>query len=451
MRLVIVGAGEVGSYLSAQLSERGHDVQVIETNLETCQRLDEQHNVRVVQGNGSSVAVLKQAKVPDCDFFMAMTSNDGTNLIASSLAKALGAKTVLTRIHDSTFADTSHFDYREHFGIDILLNPEMLSAVELAKSIRNPARVAVENFARGQIEAQRFEVDPKSKYAGRSLRDIRLPPEVKIGYIARGEDQDVPTADTILEPGDLVTVFGSSEELYELRSKIDPQSTGQLRKIAIFGGSEVAVSLLRLLNNSRFKVRVIEKVAEKCEALAARFPNATFIHGDGTALRLMEEEQIGSVDYFIAATSDDERNILTATQANKLGAKHVQTIITKSDYEDILLNMKTALGIETIVSPRIVTAKEVMRYLSREPYVELFNFPQHSGRILEIKVSKGSDAVGRTLREIEWPPHAVVVALLGKHRAKVPGANDKILAEDRVVVITREENIRDLLRLLRNR
>lgn len=450
MKLVVVGAGEVGSYLSAQLSERGHDVTVIDTNPATCQRLDEQHNVRVVLGNGSSAAVLKQAEVPDCAFFMAMTSDDKTNLIASSLAKSIGAKTVLTRIHDSTFADTSHFNYREHFGIDILLNPEMLSAVELAKSIRNPARVAVENFARGQIEAQRFEVDPKSKYAGRSLRDVKLPPQVKIGYITRGDDQDVPTADTVLQPGDMLTVFGSSEELYALRSKIDPDSTGHFRNIAIFGGSEVAVALLRLLNNTRFKVRVIEKNTAKAEDLAARFPKATLIHGDGTALRLMEEEQIGSVDYFIASTSDDERNILTATQASKLGAKHVQTVITKSDYEDILLNMKSALGIETIVSPRVVTAKEVIRYLSREPYIELFNFPQHSGRILEIRVAPGSDAAGKALREIKWPAHCVVVALLSKHQAKVPGADDKILADDRVVVITREENIRDLLRLLRH-
>ena len=163
----------------------------------------------------------------------------------------------------------------------------------------------------------------------------------------------------------------------------------------------------------------------------------------------MEEEQIGSVDHFIASTSDDERNILTSTQAAKLGAKHVQTIINKSDYEEILLNMKSALGIESIVSPRVVTAKEVMRYLSREPYIELFKFPQHSGRILEIRVASKSEAVDKSLFEIKWPEHCVVVALLRKHKAKVPGADDKILAGDRVVVITREENIRDLLRLLR--
>ena len=411
---------------------------------------DRHYNVRVVNGNGSSVSVLNKAHVEKADFFMAMTRDDQTNLIASSLAKKLGAGTVITRIHDSTFADTSHFNYREHFGIDILINPEMLSAVELAKSIRNPARVAVENFARGQIEAQRFEVNSKSKYVGLALRDIKLPPQVKIGYIARGEDQDVPTGNTILVAGDTLTVFGRSNDLYDLRSKIDPASTGHMRNIAILGGGEVALALLRLLNHTRFKIRVIEKVEERCELLGNQFPHVTFINGDGTSLRLMEEEQIGEADYFVAATADDERNVLTSAQANKLGAKHVQAIITKSDYEDILLNMKQGLGIETIVSPRVVTAKEVMRYVSKDPYIELFQFPHHSGRVLEIPVEAKSPAANKRLREIEWPEHAVVVALLHEHQARVPGAEDQILAGDRVVVITRDENIKDLLRLLRD-
>ena len=449
MKVVVAGAGEVGSYLSAMVSDRGHDVTVIDLDADTCRRLDEAFNLRVVNGSASITTVLRQAGADTCDFFLAMTSDDKTNLIASSLARALGARTVITRIHDSTYADASYFNYQQHFGIDFMINPEMLSAIELAKSIRNPARVAVENFARGQIEAQRFEVDKDSKYAGRSLREIRLPASIKIGYIVRGSDQDVPTADTVLVAGDLLTVFGPPNDLYKLRTQIDPKSTGQRRKIAIFGGSEVAVALLRVLHNDRFTVRVIEKDTAKAESLAERFTHATLINGDGTSLRLMEEEQIGSVDYFIASTSDDERNILTALQAAKLGAKHVQTIINKSDYEDMLLNMKSALNIETIVSPRVVTAREVMRHISREPYVELFRFSQHRGRILEIVVDAKSKAAGRPLREIALPPHSVIVALLHKFQAKVPGAEDTILAGDHVVVITRDENIKDLLRILR--
>lgn len=448
MKVVIIGAGEVGTHLSQVLSDAGHDVTVIELSVERAAKIDEEHNVRVICGSGSSAEILIKAIDGHCDHFIAMTSRDETNLIACSLARVLGAKKVISRIHDQTFTDTSHVNYPLHFGIDMMLNPEGLCAAELAKSIRNPARIAVENFARGQIEAQRIRVDERAKFRGKALRDIKLHPEVKFGYYQRGEEEDIPSADTVLEAGDEVTVFGPPNELYKIRSKLDPTTAGQELRIVIFGGSETAVALVRLLSNPRFKVRVIEQEEEKCRRLAERFPNVTFINGDGTSLRLLEEEQISNTDFFVASTSDDERNVMTSIQASKLGAKHVQTVINKSDYEEILYNLKSALNIETIVSPRLATANEVVRYISKEPFIELFQFANQKARILEIQISDGSSSAGKALKEIHWPNHAVVVALLHKFQVKVPGAEDRILAGDRVVVITREENISDLLKLL---
>lgn len=448
MKVVIIGAGEVGSHLSEVLSDAGHDVTVVEMDEARAAHIDEELNVRVIRGSGSSAETLKKAIAEGCDHFIAMTSRDETNLIACSLARVLGARTVISRIHDQTFTDTSHVNYPLHFGIDMMLNPEGLCAAELAKSIRNPARIAVENFARGQIEAQRIRVDEKARFRGKALRDIKLHPEVKFGYYQRGEEEDIPSADTVLEAGDEVTVFGPPNELYKIRSKLDPSTAGKELRIVIFGGSETAVALIRLLGNPRFKVRVIEQEEEKCRRLAERFPDVTFINGDGTSLRLLEEEQIGNTDFFVASTSDDERNVMTSIQASKLGARHVQTVINKSDYEEILYNLKAALDIETMVSPRIVTANEVVRYLSKEPFIELFKFANQKARILEIQVSTDSPCAGKALRDIGWPKHSVIVALLHKFQVKVPGADDRILAGDRVVVTTREENIKDLLRLL---
>lgn len=448
MKVVIVGAGEVGRHLSKVLSDRNHDVTMIERDPRRAELIDEEHNVRVITGTGSSAAVLKSAMEDGCDFFIALTRSDESNLIACSLARVLGAETVISRSHDQTYTDTSHVNYPLHFGIDLMLNPEGLCAVELAKSIRNPARVAVENVARGQIEAQRIRVDEDARFRGKALKDLKLHPEIKFGFFQRDKVQDIPSAETVLQVGDIVTVFGPPAELYKFRRKLDPHSAGKRQSIVIFGGSETAVALLRLLNSPRFKVRVIEQDPEKCRRLAERFPKVTFINGDGTSLRLMEEEQIGSADFFVASTSDDERNVMTAVQASQLGASHVQAVLNKSDYEDILTNLRSQLGIETMISPRIVTANEVLRYLSNDPYIELFNFPRQDARILEIPVSPNSPVSGKTLRDIDWPPHSIVVALLHKFHAKVPGADDTILGGDRLVVITREENIKDLLNLL---
>lgn len=448
MKVVIIGVGEVGRHLSHVLSDAGHDVTIVESDTERASHIEEEHNVRVIEGSGSSAETVKSAIAEGCDYFLAMTSKDEINLIACSLARVLGARKVISRIHDQTYTDTSHVNYPLHFGIDMMLNPEGLCAVELAKSIRNPARIAVENFARGQIEAQRLTVDERARFRGMALRDIKLHQEVKFGYYQRGGEEDIPSADTVLEAGDEVTVFGPPDELFKLRSKLDPSIMRKEVRVVIFGGSETAVALVRLLNNPRFKIRVIEQRGEKCRRLAERFPEVTFINGDGTSLRLLEEEQIGNTDYFVASTSDDERNVMTSIQASKLGAKHVQTVINKSDYEEILNNLRSALDIETLVSPRVVTANEVLRYLSKEPFIELFKFPNQKARILEIQVSTGSPCEGKRLKEINWPRHAVLVALLHKFQVKVPGAEDRILADDRVVVITREENIKGLLNLL---
>jgi len=447
VKIIVIGAGEVGRFLCETLSDDGHDVTVIETSETTAIEVDETQNVKVIEGNGSSAEILKRAGVSDSDFFLAMTSDDQINLLSGSIAKGLGAKCTIARIHDQTYSDNSHFNYQLHLGIDFLLNPEALSAVELAKAIRNPGRVAVENFARGEIEVQQVTVSEKSKLSFKQLRDINLG-KMRIGFLQRENNTHVPLADTTLQPGDLLTLVGPPETLLESRHLFEPKDRTDVVRVILFGGSETAIALVRLLKNPRFKVRIIESNQRLCQQLAERFPHITIIHGTATSLRLMEEEQVGSADYFVACTRNDEVNIMTCLQAKKLGAAHVQLVINKPDYEDVLGELKSNLGVELIVAPRKATVDEVMRYLSREPYAVLATMPQNIGKIIEIRVSPNSPCINQEIKHIAFPSGAVIVALLHKFHVKVPGASDKILAGDRVVVITQEEKIKALLKLL---
>lgn len=447
MKIVIVGAGEVGSYLCGLLSGKAHDVTVIESNEATAQRVDELIDVKVLTGNGSSAETLVKAGVRECHFFLAMTSEDRTNLVASSLAKVLGAQVTITRVHDQTYSDNSFVNYQLHFGIDHMINPEGLCAVELAKSIRNPGRVAVEYFARGQIEAQQVTVTQRSRLTGFKLSDLRME-DVRIGYINRRQKIEVPTAETILEAGDRVTLFGPPDVLTKIKKKFDPESKAVPVRVALFGGGETAVALARLLTNPRYKIRIIEKDSAICRNLAEKFSHVTVINGDATSLRLLEEEQIGSAEYFVASTKDDEDNIMTGLQASKLGAAHVQLVINKTDYEDVLDGLKSSLGVEMMVSPRVTTAREVLRYLSTDPMLELATLPDGVGKVLEIQLGHNNRFAGQPLRNIPLPKGCVIVALLHKFQAKVPGANDIILGGDRIVLITKEGNIKELLGLI---
>lgn len=447
MKIIIVGAGEVGHNLCATLAAAGHDVTLIEKSEERCERLDEEQNARIVTGNGSSARQLVEVGVGKCDAFLAMTSDDRTNIISCSLAKGLGAKNTIARIHDETYNDTSVINYQLHFGIDLLVNPEAICAVELAKEIRSAGRVEVEHFARGQIEVQRQIVAHGSRLIGKKLMELKLDSQVRIGYVHRGETTEIANAETVLQENDVVTLFGHPEALFGLRERFDPKQKIELSRVVLFGGSETAINLIHLLKNPRFKIRVIEKDKARCRQLAERFPHITVINGDATSVRLLEEEQIGSADYFVACTKDDEENILTCIQASKLGAKHVQLLINKGDYDDLLGMLKTRLDIEVAVSPRRATADFMLRNLSNESVSTLAEMPD-GGRILEIRISHSSSAIGKTIKDIRLPRGCLLVALLHKFKAKVPAADDTILAGDRVVVIVSGEKEREVTKAL---
>ena len=439
MKILVVGAGEVGTYSCKVLSEQQHDVTVLEQSEAVASSIDEAHNVRVIRCNGSSAQVLTQADVGDCDAFLAMTSDDRTNLVSCSLAKVLGTKLTIARVHDQMYTDNSYVNYQVHFGIDVMLNPEALCAVELAKEIRNPGRVAVENFARGEIEVQQICATSRSRFIGKPLKELNLIPNVRIGYVQRGNQLEIPSSETVIKEGDSLTLFGTPEALFEIKPKLDPNTAVGSVRVVLFGGEETAVALARLLSNSRFKIRIIDKEPRRCRRLAEHFPGITVIHGDATSLRLLEEEQIGNTDYFVPCTKDDEINIMTSLQAAKLGAHHVKLVINKPDYEAVLNELKDVLGVETVLSPRIATVNEILRYLSTDPYIELATLPDQNGKILEIYIPPDSNCNGKKIKDIMLPRDSLIVALLHKYHAKIPHMDDTILSGDRVVAIVKHE------------
>lgn len=451
MKIVIVGAGEVGTHLSETLSVADHDVTVIERDEATAQSLTETVDVRVVKGNGASASTLIKAGAAKCDFFLAMTSSDETNLVSASLAKALGAKKTFARAHDATYRDNSLINHQRHFGIDHLVNPEALAAVELAKRIRNPGRVAVEDFGRGQIEVKSIEIRDGAKVCNTALKDLKLPGNIRIGLIQRGDLNIVANASTVLTVGDQVTIFGHPDSLFETQALFDPTSKGSaLISVTILGGSEIAISLARLLSNPRFKIRIIEKDLKLCHALAERLPSVTMIHGDGTSLRVLEEEEVGHSDFFVACRKDDEDNIMTCLQAFKLGTKHTMLAINRADYIEVLEKLSPNLGVELAVSPRIAATNEVLRYVGKKPFIELEDSMRgetDSTFIIELDIAEKSDVAGKSLREIKWPPECVIVGHEHNYMPKTPNGDDVLQAGDSIIAIIGKSRIKELLKL----
>ena len=449
MKIVIVGAGEVGAHLGETLSLEGHDVTIIDRDDEKAQSLNERIDARVIQDNGSSASVLKRAGTAKCDFFLAVTSSDETNLVSASLAKAIGARITFARAHDSTYRDSSIINHQSLFGIDHLVNPEALAAVEMAARIRNPGRVAVEDFGRGKIEVLSLEVQPKAKVIGQPLSTLKLSSQIRIGLINRGEEAFVANANSVLQPGDNVTLFGDPQALFESYSMFDPQSKGGAKTcVAILSGSEIAIALSGLLSHSHFRIRIIEKDLERCRALAERLPNVNIIHGDGTSLRVLEEEEVGTADFFVACSKDDEENIMTCLQASKLGAEKTMLAINRADYIDVLDKVKDSLGVHFAVSPRVTAAKEVLRYLGDKPFVEIES-GNSSSSIIELTVKKGAKVTGKRIRDIPLPDECVLVGHERNYEPKMPTGDDMLQEGDLVLAIISKSKIKELLRLTR--
>ncbi|MFI3290320.1 MAG: Trk system potassium transporter TrkA [Opitutales bacterium] len=449
MKIIVAGAGDVGSYLCQILSESQYDVTLIETNEDVAGELEESLDIRVILGNGASAKFQQKAGVANCDFFMSMTADDQSNIVACSIAKQLGAKKTIARVHDELYADCSILNYQDYFSIDYFLNPEALSAIELAKIIRNPERVAVENFARGLIEVQQLELSPASPLLNKALKNLRLDSDIRLGYVQRRGKLSVAGADTVLEAGDVVTLFGSTEGIYKNKKLFTKEKNASMLDIVLYGATETAISLINMLNSSKFKIRLIDPDLTKCKAFAEKFSNITVINGAATSLQLLEEEHIAKADYFISCTKKDEDNIVTSLQAKKLGVEHVCLLINKPDYEELLGNMSSFLSIELSVSPRKATANEILKIVSLQKAVRIASLQDGQIEILETIVASGSKVENKEVMQASLPKGCMLVALVNKDTAIVPTAHSLIKAGDSVILIVSKEKINEAIELFR--
>lgn len=448
MNIIIVGAGDVGSYLAMALSEQNHNITIIESDSSLIQTLDEQINAKFINDNGATARALRTANVEDADYVLAMTTNDAANLVCCSIAKALGAKSTIARIHHETYSDTDVFNYQLQFGADNLINPEALCAIILAKAIRNPGKMAVESLVRGKVEVVQIEASPLSKLIDLPLKNISFPKNLRIGYIHKNNILTIPKSDTIIQAGDLVTLFGTPDTIFDFKPQLNPNSESNSRDITLYGGTETAIMLAKMLSLSRFKIRFIEENQAICESLSQEFPNATIIQGDAKSLRLLEEEQIGKSDFFIACTKNDEDNIMTCLQVKRLGAKHIQLVVNKIDYEPVLNQISAALGAELAVSPREATVNELLKNISTEPIIELSSLTDGKTKIVKVSIPNDWPLSKRKIKDIIWPSPSVIVCLIHKYRATLPNAEDTVLAGDTLIIIIDESNIESLRNLL---
>lgn len=436
MNIVILGAGTVGSSIAEQLCSSHHSVTVVDRDAEKVRSINDKYDVRAITGSASQSSVLFQAGMVAADLCLAVTGVDEVNIVAASMARKMGARRSVARVYGPVFRDLSTFDYQEHFGIDRLISLEHLTAMELARCIRNPGSVVVEQFARGGLEVQELIIGQPGKVTQGPIHSIEFPPNVRLGAIQRANRMWIASANDQLEVGDRVTVFSGPEHAVAICSLFKIEKAPP-KRVVIAGGGETGLHLARMLEREAFKVMLIENDRERCQVLAGLLENTDVINDDATVREVLEEERVETADFFVASTGDDESNMMLSVGAKDIGASKVLAVIGRPDYGRIV----DRIGIDVAVSERDAMSKQISAFLNEGNLLSRAKLPGGLISVLEVEVGEGSAATKGSLAEIGLPDRCVVAALIRQDSVLVPGANDRIDSSDVAILIVEEDVI----------
>ena len=443
MRIAVLGAGTVGTSIAEMLCQHRHNVTVVDHDPAAIERANEELDVRVVSGSVAQSTVLFQAGVPGADLCLAVTGSDEANMIAASIGKAMGARRTLARVYAPVFRDLSTFDYRRHFGIDRLLSLEHLAAMELGRAIRHPGSIAVENFARGELEMLEVAIHEKTEAIGVQLRDLNFPKGVRIGAIHRNGKLSIARAQDEIAVGDRISLIGSREEIDQAKQLFEIEPPEKLA-VVIAGGGETGYHLARVLEGRRCDVVLMEADRPRCGFLAAHLDQTTVVHADVQRRASLEEERVGDADVFVACTGEDEDNIMACVEAKELGAKSIMALVSRPDYANVL----GKLGIDRTVSPRVVVAKQVLGFLNTGPVISRMPLmPGGNIDILEIEVVEGAPVTKHVLAGVRFPPLCLIASVIHGNYVDLPGADDRLRPGDTVVALVQDAAVEETVKL----
>ena len=442
MRILVLGAGTVGTWIADLLCRNGHSVTVVDVDPAHTKRVNSELDVRVVTGSASESSVLFQSDVIGSDICLAVTGNDEVNLIGASMAKALGARRVIARVYGRVFRDLSTFDYQRHFKIDRLLSLEHLSALELARGIRSPGSLAVETLASGQLEVQEILIPKKSSVAGKRLRELKLSKRIRIGSISRGQDMWIAGADDELAEGDAITLIGRRGDVDDFRDRFQSRPSTQ-KGIVIAGGGETGLHLAQCLSGRRYRVMLMERDHLRCEFLAKILPHVTVIEADARRRSVLEEERVGTADAFAACLGDDENNIMAGVEAKEVGAEMIMAIVSRPDYAGVV----EKLGIDLAVSPREVMANQILAFLNSGPVISKTSLADGRVGVYEIEVVEGVPATEHELAGLKLPSNCLIAAVMREGHVRVPGADDRLASGDTVIALVDASSVNSMFSL----
>ncbi|MDD4072422.1 MAG: Trk system potassium transporter TrkA [Desulfobacterales bacterium] len=443
MKIVIVGAGEVGFHTAHQLSLENKDVVVIDSDPKAIRNVSENIDVQTITGSGSSPVVLHEAGIRNADILLAVTDRDEANLASCLVANIIAPDIKkFARLRDGDF---DSFCQRFHDNapfIDKIINPEIEVIRTIEKLMKVPGAVDVGEFSDGRIQFIGINIDEDSPVAGIRLSDISVRTKKHsplIAAIIRNEKLIIPNGRDRILPKDVVYFISEETRLLETL-KVFNQETEPIRRALIVGAGRIGLRLARLLEKKGISTKIVEKDPVRCAAIADELNKTIVLQGDGTDQRLLDEENIQDIDMVISLTGDDQTNILASLLAKSLGAKKTITKLTKFSYFPLM----TAIGIDQVVSPRLSAINTILQHIRRGKVLSAIMIKGEQAEAIEAVAIESSGIVGKPLKHIHFPKRALITGIIRNDRIIIPSGESIIEPNDRVIIFAEKQAIPDI-------
>lgn len=452
MKIVVAGVGKIGSAVAESLSREGHEIVVIDSEPEAVERVTSLCDVMGVSSGTTDYRTLCDVGMKDTELFIATAGSDEENAIACFMAKKLGARHTAARIRDMDPGGGTDF-IRSQLEIDMVINPELLTAQTIFNSLKYPAAVRTETFTRRSFEMAELVIKPDTAFDGAVLSELRtrFKQSFLVCAVFRDRKAIIPTGSFRLEAGDKIGIIAKPVDLQKLVGELGAQSR-RSRSIMLVGAGRISLYLTELLSKGGSSVKLIEKNEAVCERISGLLPHsAELICGDATKKELLCEEGLRHMDAFVSLTGIDEQNLLTSFLAQDEGVPNVITKLSRCGYD----GMGEKLGLGLIVLPKSIVSDSIICYAralesSRGSQIEtLYSLFDGEVEALEFEVTESFLSCGRRLADMQLKPNVLIAGILRNGKCMIPGGSDVFLPRDRVIVIAAGHRLRCLEEILR--
>ena len=452
MKIVIAGAGEVGSHLAKMLNNETNEVTVIDTRQERLDALSAITDVITVEGNPSAIQTLKEAGADHADLFIAVNPSESqdVNIVSAMLAKKLGSKKVTARINNEEYLSYENKYIFTEMGIDLMFYPEKIATGEICDLLRRTATTESLEFARGKLQVASFKLEEDSKLVGMNMAEFSAAAAseglaFRVVAISRKEQTIVPTFDTKFKYHDFVFIISTRDGMEMLMKYIGKQDI-LVKNLMILGGSPIGEMLAHQLSKQMESIKLIELNKEKCLDLSETMPsNVTVVNGDGRNSDLLLEESIREYDAFVAVTNNSETNILACVAAKNLGVERTIAEVENLEY----INLAERMGVDAVVNKKLITAGRIFKFTLSNKVRFVKYMSGTNAEVLEYIVAPDTAITKKSLKDMNFPKGAIIGGIIRGNESFIAVGDTVIQAYDRVAVFSLPEVVKEVDRFFK--